>query len=398
MSGTLMSELAHKTGTKGAEVLNEAEGVVEAFVAGIGNKDSVADIVERGAFEKSLLKRKPRVVWGHDWNHPIGKVLEIREVPAGDPSLPPKMKAANIGGLFARVQFNLLSQKGKEAFNTVAFFGEDQEWSIGYKTIKSDYDPMVKANRLKEVELFEVSPVLHGANNLTGTVSIKADEASSQEGDAYSAPNDAVQFYPTQDSPDTKTDAPVVEQSEFESTLVKDMLSGYDNETEAADRGAQIGCVGTHSDNGKFFPCEDVESLRSAIRGDGKSAEDDSESDLHGKDLIDHITGLVEKAAASSGNELVGMEEFTAALQRVIEGEIKELPLYVQIDDESVDMGAVADGLGLYAVSVKGNRVIFHEDVAEEPMKVAVAEVLSTLGVKSVSVGRQDPAGEVEYN
>jgi HK97 family phage prohead protease len=156
--------------------VDEAKGLVECFVSGIGNKDSVGDIVLPGAFTESLKRRKPRVVWGHDWNHPIGKVLEIYEVPASDPRLPAKMKAAGIGGLYARVQFNLKSDKGREAFNNVSFYGEEQEWSIGYKTLDAIYDNQRQANLLREVELYEVSPVLHGANQLTGTISIKSEK------------------------------------------------------------------------------------------------------------------------------------------------------------------------------------------------------------------------------
>ena len=155
--------------------IDEAKGIVECFVAGVGNKDSVGDIVLPGAFAGSLKRRKPRVVWGHDWNQPIGKVLEIYEVPASDPRLPGKMKQAGIGGLFARVQFNLRSERGREAFASVAFFGEEQEWSIGYKTLDAVYDNERKANLLREVELYEVSPVLHGANQLTGTISVKSE-------------------------------------------------------------------------------------------------------------------------------------------------------------------------------------------------------------------------------
>ena len=157
--------------------VDEAQGIVECFVAAVGNKDSVGDVVAPGAFDGSLRRRKPRVVWGHDWNQPIGKVLAIEEVGANDPRLPVKMKQAGVGGLLARVQFNLRSERGKEAFASVAFFGEDQEWSIGYKTIRANFDPQQQANVLEEVELFEVSPVLHGANQLTGTISVKsADE------------------------------------------------------------------------------------------------------------------------------------------------------------------------------------------------------------------------------
>lgn len=156
--------------------VDEAQGIVECFVAAIGNKDSVGDIVIPGAFNASLRRRKPRVVWGHDWNQPIGKVLEIYEVGPNDPRLPSKMKQAGVGGLWARVQFNLKSERGREAFANIVFFGEDQEWSIGYKTLDSIYSPERQANILKEVELYEVSPVLHGANQLTGTISIKSDQ------------------------------------------------------------------------------------------------------------------------------------------------------------------------------------------------------------------------------
>lgn len=155
--------------------VDEAKGIVECFVAAIGNKDSVGDIIIAGAFDASLKRRKPRVVWGHDWNQPIGKVLDIYEVGPRDPRLPAKMRQAGVGGLFAKVQFNLKSERGREAFANLVFYGEEQEWSIGYKTLDAVYDNQRQANILKEVELYEVSPVLHGANQLTATISIKSD-------------------------------------------------------------------------------------------------------------------------------------------------------------------------------------------------------------------------------
>jgi hypothetical protein len=86
------------------------------------------------------------------------------------------MKTAKIGGLFAKVQFNLNTERGREAFANVAFYDQEQEWSIGYKTINADFDAGRQANLLKEVELYEISPVLHGANQLTGTISVKNEE------------------------------------------------------------------------------------------------------------------------------------------------------------------------------------------------------------------------------
>lgn len=177
----MSQELLEFKAASGTYTIDEMQGIVECFVAGIGNKDSVGDIVLPGAFTESLKRRKPRVVWGHDWNAPIGKVLEIYEVPPSDPRLPSKMRQARIGGLFARVQFNLKSERGREAFNSVVFFGEEQEWSIGYKTLDSIFSQEKQANLLKVLELYEVSPVLHGANQLTATVSIKSEKQDTEK-------------------------------------------------------------------------------------------------------------------------------------------------------------------------------------------------------------------------
>ena len=73
--------------SNGQVSVDEAQGIVECFVAAIGNKDSVGDIIQPGAFTGSLQRRKPRVVWGHNWNDPIGKVLDIQEVGPNDPRL-----------------------------------------------------------------------------------------------------------------------------------------------------------------------------------------------------------------------------------------------------------------------------------------------------------------------
>lgn len=168
--------------------VDEALGIVECVVAVIGNKDSVGDVIIPGAFDRSFKRRKPRVVWGHDWNQPIGKVLEIYEVQPGDPRLPAKVKNLGLGAVYARVQFNLKSERGREAFSSVLFFGEEQEWSIGYKTLDAVFDPKMQANILKELELYEVSPVLHGANQLTSTLSIKdAKEAKSDDTTSFRA-------------------------------------------------------------------------------------------------------------------------------------------------------------------------------------------------------------------
>lgn len=167
-------ELLHKSFQAcGVKAIDEEQGIVEAFVAGIGNKDSVNDIIVDGAFVDSLKARLPKGVWSHDWDRPVSKTLDIYEVPAGDPRLPIKMQTAGIGGLYVKTQFNLETQDGRDALSWVKFFGDESEWSIGYKVKESEYDKKNKAMLLKKIDLFEYSPVLFGANPLTSTVGVK---------------------------------------------------------------------------------------------------------------------------------------------------------------------------------------------------------------------------------
>lgn len=169
-------ELKHKTlGVQGVKVLDEGEGIVEAYVAGIGNKDSVGDIIRPGAFVDSLKQRTPKGVWSHNWDLPVAKTIEAREVGAGGSELPVKMKTAGIGGLYVKAQFNLNTQRGRDAYEDVKFFGDEAEWSIGYREVETEWNKDAQANDLLKVELYEYSPVLFGANSLTATVGVKSE-------------------------------------------------------------------------------------------------------------------------------------------------------------------------------------------------------------------------------
>jgi 2'-5' RNA ligase len=75
------------------------------------------------------------------------------------------------------MQFNLKSERGKEAFEAVRFYSEsgECEWSIGYQV------PAGKSRRdkngtryIKAIDLFELSFVLFGAHAMTGTLALKA--------------------------------------------------------------------------------------------------------------------------------------------------------------------------------------------------------------------------------
>ena len=252
--------LQHKDlGVSGVKVLSEEEGIVEAFVSGIGNKDSVGDIIQPGAFNDSIAAMKPKGVWSHNWDRPVSKTLEIYEVEAGDSRLPQKMKTAGIGGLYVKTQFNLDTQDGRDAFSWVKFYDDESEWSIGYQTLDEEYDKKKKANLLHKVKLFEYSPVLFGANPLTATVGVKVDVVSNGE---ESDVKIEIQGLPEGEQ---KAAITAALEAAVKAELQEDATDGDVSEKDAVTDGA---------------PTEEVEAHEEA---DEKSSEDASDTEATGE-------------------------------------------------------------------------------------------------------------------
>jgi hypothetical protein len=135
-------------------------GEITAIVSVFGNVDHANEKVMPGAFKGSLERRTPKGVWAHDWTQPIAKTLSAVETSEG---------------LVIRGQFNLDTQRGREAFSDIKF-GIIDEFSIGYRVVKDSFDSEAKDIRqLDELELYEWSPVLVGMNPATELLTIKSD-------------------------------------------------------------------------------------------------------------------------------------------------------------------------------------------------------------------------------
>jgi len=135
-------------------------GKVEGYVSIYGNKDLNGDIVEPGAFTKTVTESGGEVVMllHHDRTRPIGMAkLEEREK-----------------GLFLSGQIATDLPDGELAHKQAAK-GLLRGLSIGYRTVKEMWDDMAKAFRLYEVKLFEASLVTIPANPLTLIESVKAE-------------------------------------------------------------------------------------------------------------------------------------------------------------------------------------------------------------------------------
>lgn len=165
------------------KVLDEAQGIVETIVAVSGIEDKVKDIIAPGALGKSLEARTPLGVWNHDWNTPVSKVVDIKELIPGDEGLP-ETKADGepwpdtAGGLYVKAQFNLNTQAGREAFAWAEFLGKDQQWSIGYSVPAggSRTEEKTGIRHIKSIDVYEFSQVIHGAMPITRTLTVKSLE------------------------------------------------------------------------------------------------------------------------------------------------------------------------------------------------------------------------------
>jgi len=147
------------------------EGKVSAVFSVFNTLDSDGDVVIPDAIKSGFKSGSVPMVWAHKWDMPIGKG-EIKQ--DGD-------KATFEGSFF------MDTESGKEAYNLVKAMGDLQQWSFGYRVNDSERgkfksgDKDVDARYLKDLSVYEVSPVLVGANQDTYTMAIKSNKELLEE-------------------------------------------------------------------------------------------------------------------------------------------------------------------------------------------------------------------------
>ena len=141
-------------------VENADEGIVHAVVSVFSNVDLGGDCLVPGAFSKSLESWKqrgklPAGIFMHDRTRPLARTLEMYE--AED-------------GLHVLGKFNLEVQDARECFSNI----KNEiitEYSFGY--VVRDSEKRGNVRMLKDVDIFEWSPVLLGMNPATHTLGVK---------------------------------------------------------------------------------------------------------------------------------------------------------------------------------------------------------------------------------
>jgi HK97 family phage prohead protease len=163
----------HKTFSATAGTTEGGEpGEFTAIVSAFGNEDSQGDIVEPGAFTKTLaewvIKGRPiPVVWSHQFDDPdafLGEYTSAEETEAGlkltgllDLDHP---KAARVHSLMKRGVIVEFSISGMVRDYELIEKDEDGSWW---------FPPM----RIKDIDLWEAGPCFKGANAETELLSVK---------------------------------------------------------------------------------------------------------------------------------------------------------------------------------------------------------------------------------
>ena len=122
------------------------EGQFSGYACLFGKQDLGGDIVERGAFAKSLASRDRagiKLLYQHDPASPIGHWLEIRE---------------DARGLFVKGQLSLDVQRGREVHSMMRA-GILDGLSIGFRTVKARKEQKSGLRHLMQVDLWEISIV-----------------------------------------------------------------------------------------------------------------------------------------------------------------------------------------------------------------------------------------------
>ena len=203
---------------------NDDTGEVEAVFSIFNRLDTDGDVVVSDSIKSGFKDNEVPMVFAHKWDQPIGKGVITSD----------DEKATFRGNFF------MDTEAGKEAYKLAKAMGDLQEWSFGFKIndyevkgyISEEMEEEVEARYLKDLTVYEVSPVLVGANRETYTLSIKSGEEAVYNDDNID-----------------------------EKKLPKDV---FETAEEAEKRAEQLGCSGSHTHDidgtTYYMPCERMES------------------------------------------------------------------------------------------------------------------------------------------
>jgi len=148
----------------------DEDGTLSGYGSIFGNKDLGGDVIEAGAFAKSIGRKGAKAVkllYQHKSDEPIGVFDEIIE---------------DSRGLKVKGRLAMGTQRGREVHELMKM-GALDGLSIGYRVDPKyiDYDEKGKTRRLKSVDLMEISAVTFPMNPRARVQAVKGTERSVRE-------------------------------------------------------------------------------------------------------------------------------------------------------------------------------------------------------------------------
>jgi HK97 family phage prohead protease len=159
----------------------DKRGQFEAYVSVFGNKDSQGDIVEAGAFTKSLaewvVKGRPiPCVWSHQFHNPTSILGEYKEAKETDTGLRLVGQLETAWPEADRVYELMLKQLVAE----FSFSGKVRDYELmEVDKDDDDEDPwawLFPGMKIKDIDLWEAGPCFKGANPETELLNVKSEE------------------------------------------------------------------------------------------------------------------------------------------------------------------------------------------------------------------------------
>jgi hypothetical protein len=140
-------------------------GIIEGYASTFNNIDETRDVVLPGAFLKTIddfkkRNRQIRMFYQHDRMKLMG-------------GYPPEFLVEDGKGLFVRGECNLEVEKGRDTYS-LAKQGVMQDFSIGFRAIEYEMDTENDIRKLKEIKLWEISPVADPMNTMAQFTGIKS--------------------------------------------------------------------------------------------------------------------------------------------------------------------------------------------------------------------------------
>lgn len=192
-------------------------GKFEGYASVFGNTDLGNDVINMGAFRKSLRKKGPKgvkLLYQHKSDMPIGVFDSIKE---------------DDNGLYVKGRLALKTTAGKEAYELLKM-GALDAMSIGFRANPKEvsYDKRTNKRMIGEVDLMEISLVTFPMNPQAKIRSVKGQEISIREWE-----NGLREAFSISRS-EAKVAAKAVSQA-FELKTDSEKLEGVDTNSELVD-------------------------------------------------------------------------------------------------------------------------------------------------------------------